>query len=251
MLALKAAPSCVSGQTPVKPGQSDITGMPGGGASTTSNGISSGKSGIVFLDGVVGGASASANSSSRGEAEVDAAAAAAEAAGVGPAIMILDEIDSGIGSRLGAPIGVMLRRMAGLPAPPPSGRDAVGAASTGNGDNNSNNNGSSNGSGMPSSQIICVTHLAQVACHAEQHIRVHKQHNNNSTGAGGGPGRVTTRFQHLESDEDRIQEVAAMMGMGVEVAANVLASARVHGSGSGGASADGDSSSNSSNPYLP
>jgi DNA repair protein RecN (Recombination protein N) len=98
---------------------------------------------------------------------------------------------------------------------------------------------------MPSSQIICVTHLAQVACHAEQHIRVSKANN----GAAG--GRVTTRFQPLESDEDRITEVAAMMGMGKEVATNVLAAARQNGSGSGAAGAGDDVISQDTNPYLP
>lgn len=51
-----------------------------------------------------------------------------------PGIMILDELDSGVGGRLGAPVGRMLRRMV-LP-------QAGGRAAT--------------------SQILCVSHLPQV-----------------------------------------------------------------------------------------
>lgn len=50
----------------------------------------------------------------------------------GASVMILDELDSGVGSRLGGPIGQMLRRM--------SDSSATAAAS----------------------QIICVSHLPQV-----------------------------------------------------------------------------------------
>ena len=52
-----------------------------------------------------------------------------------PGIMILDELDSGVGGRLGAPVGRMLRRMV-LP-------QAGGRAAT--------------------SQILCVSHLPQVS----------------------------------------------------------------------------------------
>lgn len=48
----------------------------------------------------------------------------------GQPIMVLDEIDSGVGSRLGAPIAQMLRRMAGP--------------------------------GGTAEQILCVSHLPQV-----------------------------------------------------------------------------------------
>lgn len=51
-------------------------------------------------------------------------------------VMILDELDSGVGSRLGGPVGQMLRRMS----------DSSGASAA--------------------SQIICVSHLPQVPPHS-------------------------------------------------------------------------------------
>lgn len=194
MLALKAAPSCSKGMGAGAgvEGMVQLAGDPGTGSA---RGLSEGQE--------------AASAASEGQALYsEAEAAAAAAAGMGAAITVLDEIDSGIGSRLGAPIGVMLRRMAGLPAPATSAGTSVnGARGVG-------------GPGAGGGQIICVTHLAQVACHAEQHICVSKR-----TGMSA-DGRVTTRFMALESDEARITEVAAMMGMGPAVAANVLASAR-------------------------
>lgn len=56
-----------------------------------------------------------------------------DGAGVDSQIMILDEIDSGVGSRLGQPIGRILRRMAGA-------------------------------SGEQAGQILCVSHLPQASC---------------------------------------------------------------------------------------
>ena len=64
----------------------------------------------------------------------DAAEAAAEAAGA--PIMVLDELDSGVGGRLGGAVGALLRRMT-LSA------------------------GSGNGKGA-AAQVLCVSHLPQV-----------------------------------------------------------------------------------------
>lgn len=50
----------------------------------------------------------------------------------GASVMVLDELDSGVGSRLGGPVGQMLRRM------------------------------SAAGNTSAASQIICVSHLPQV-----------------------------------------------------------------------------------------
>lgn len=52
----------------------------------------------------------------------------------GASVMILDELDSGVGSRLGGPVGQMLRRM------------------------------SASSSTSAAAQIICVSHLPQVKC---------------------------------------------------------------------------------------
>ena len=54
-------------------------------------------------------------------------------------------------------------------------------------------------------QIICVTHLPQVAAHADQHVRVYKR----SEG-----GRVATRIEHLTDDDGRAEELSKMIGSG-------------------------------------
>jgi DNA repair ATPase RecN len=98
----------------------------------------------------------------------------------GAPILILDEIDSGVGSRLGQPIGRILRRMAGAPA---AANPAAAAAA----------------------QVLCVSHLPQVAAHAEHHLCVRK--------GSDADGRVVTRFDALLTPEERLQEVAAMLGL--------------------------------------
>ncbi|KAF5829677.1 hypothetical protein DUNSADRAFT_15676 [Dunaliella salina] len=114
-------------------------------------------------------------------------------------ILVLDELDSGVGSRLGSSVGAMLRRMAAA-----------------------------------SSQVVCVTHLPQVACFAEHHVKVLKHFqpppggsqqestNSSSSSRRRKRGRVTTRFAVLSTYEQRVQEVAEMMGMNEDVARNLL-----------------------------
>ena len=50
-------------------------------------------------------------------------------------------------------------------------------------------------------QVICVTHLAQVAVFADHHLLIHKQEEN---------GRTFTRIERLEQAE-RTQEIARMI----------------------------------------
>ncbi len=71
-------------------------------------------------------------------------------------------------------------------------------------------------------QALCITHLAQVACHADQQLRVHKQVE---------AGRTVTRVTRLQSGE-RTEEIARLLA-GAEVttqarahAAELLAKAR-------------------------
>lgn len=104
--------------------------------------------------------------------------------GAAPSITIFDEIDSSIGSRLGMPVGRILRRMAGV--------QGTGAA-----------------------QVLCVSHLPQVAAYGQYHICVRKDVER----AG---GRVSTRFDVLSSEEDRVAEVAAMLGLTREAAEELL-----------------------------
>jgi DNA repair protein RecN (Recombination protein N) len=80
--------------------------------------------------------------------------------------LIFDEIDQGIGGRVGAIVG---RKLWGL------GRDH---------------------------QVLCVTHLPQLAAFSDQHYRVEKHVDG---------GRTVTRVRRLEGEE-RIPELAQMLG---------------------------------------
>lgn len=87
------------------------------------------------------------------------------AGAAGTATLIFDEIDSGVGGRMGAVIGEKLRQI---------GSDH---------------------------QVLCVTHLPQVACHGARHHRVIKETE----------GELTrTRLVEI-SGEDRVKELAMML----------------------------------------
>ncbi|NLE97406.1 MAG: DNA repair protein RecN [Propionibacterium sp.] len=79
---------------------------------------------------------------------------------------VFDEVDAGVGGAVGLEIGRRLQRLAG------------------------------------GSQVIVVTHLAQVAAYADQHLVVHKSSD----------GQVTTSGVVEVADEDRVAELARMMG---------------------------------------
>ncbi len=80
-------------------------------------------------------------------------------------LLILDEIESGIGGRLGMALGRRLRRIAAC------------------------------------HQVLCITHLPQIACFADRHVKVVK------TVQG---GRTVTRFRDLRGKE-RLGEIAEML----------------------------------------
>ncbi|MDD5227913.1 MAG: DNA repair protein RecN [Methylococcales bacterium] len=93
--------------------------------------------------------------------------------------MIFDEVDSGIGGGIAEIVGQKLRQLSG------------------------------------NRQVLCVTHLPQVAAQAHQHLYVEKQHH----------ADMTASQVRLLTDEDRVIETARMLG-GVELTANTLAHAR-------------------------
>ncbi len=93
--------------------------------------------------------------------------------------MIFDEVDSGIGGGIAEIVGQKLRQLSG------------------------------------NRQVLCVTHLPQVAAQAHQHLFVEKQHH----------ADMTASQVRLLTDEERIIETARMLG-GVELTANTLAHAR-------------------------
>ncbi|MEZ5504093.1 MAG: DNA repair protein RecN [Halioglobus sp.] len=93
--------------------------------------------------------------------------------------MVFDEVDVGIGGAVAEVVGRLLRRLA------------------------------------ERTQVLCVTHLPQVAAQGNHHLQVAK-----STGAGS----VETSLRRLE-DEEKVQEIARMLG-GVKITPQTLAHAR-------------------------
>ncbi len=113
------------------------------------------------------------------------------AAGAGINTNVFDEVDAGIGGRTATVVGGKLQCLA---------RHA---------------------------QIICITHLPQIACFAQTHFRVEKKVVD---------GRTVTVVQKLNESE-RLQELARMLG-GAHISPTTLAHAQemlaaAHGGGSG------------------
>jgi DNA repair protein RecN (Recombination protein N) len=79
--------------------------------------------------------------------------------------LIFDEVDAGIGGRVADSVGARLRALSGR------------------------------------AQVLCVTHLAQVAAHADAHIHIAKRVSG---------GRTQTSASHLDGDA-RVEEIARMM----------------------------------------
>jgi DNA repair protein RecN (Recombination protein N) len=93
--------------------------------------------------------------------------------------LIFDEVDVGIGGGTASIVGQLLKKLANH------------------------------------AQIICVTHLPQVAAHGQQHLHVHKSISKNQT---------STTINYLTADE-KIQEIARMLG-GLKITTQTLAHAR-------------------------
>lgn len=94
-------------------------------------------------------------------------------------VLVFDEVDSGVGGGVAEIVGRRLREIAG------------------------------------DRQVLCVTHLPQVASQAHQHVRVSKL---------SGDGHTRTQIAALD-DEARVQELGRMLG-GVELTEQTLAHAR-------------------------
>jgi DNA repair protein RecN (Recombination protein N) len=93
--------------------------------------------------------------------------------------MVFDEVDVGIGGAVAEVVGKLLRTLA------------------------------------EQAQVLCVTHLPQVAAQGHQHLRVSKLIEGKS---------VQTSMNRLQ-DEEKIEEIARMLG-GVKITAQTLAHAR-------------------------
>jgi len=88
------------------------------------------------------------------------------AAGDRVSVLVFDEIDSNVGGRLGAVIGQKLRDLA------------------------------------RHHQVLCITHLPQIACYADRHLTVRKT----------SKGKVTETSVRVMSGAERIEELAEMIG---------------------------------------
>ena len=93
--------------------------------------------------------------------------------------LIFDEVDAGIGARVADLVGSMLRSLASR------------------------------------RQVLCVTHLPQIAARADHHVIVEKHTGVNST---------STRVRHVR-EEARVDETARMLG-GVDITEQTIAHAR-------------------------
>jgi len=94
---------------------------------------------------------------------------------------VFDEVDAGIGGRVAESVGRRLKRLA---------RDA---------------------------QVLCVTHLPQIACFADHHFYVEKLER---------AGRTVTTITYLETQNDRADELARMLS-GSQITEAVLKHAMV------------------------
>ena len=93
--------------------------------------------------------------------------------------MVFDEVDVGIGGAVAEVVGKLLRALAAQ------------------------------------AQVLCVTHLPQVAAQGHEHLRVTKSSTDKN---------VETRLSRLR-EEERIQEIARMLG-GLKITEQTLAHAR-------------------------
>jgi DNA repair protein RecN (Recombination protein N) len=93
--------------------------------------------------------------------------------------LVFDEVDAGIGGRTAELVGLQLQKLA------------------------------------RTHQIICITHLPQIACRAEHHFQVTKETDGQET---------VTRIRRLLSEE-RVEELARMLG-GIAISEKTLAHAR-------------------------
>ncbi|HEV8660966.1 MAG TPA: DNA repair protein RecN [Thermoanaerobaculia bacterium] len=96
------------------------------------------------------------------------------------ATLVFDEIDAGIGGRVAEVVGRKLRELSAA------------------------------------NQVICVTHLPQIASFGSTHFYVWKEEVK---------GQTRARVRRLDTDEERVTEIARMLG-GEKVAASAIAHAR-------------------------
>lgn len=88
-------------------------------------------------------------------------------------VLVLDELDTGVGGRLGRTVGRLLRNIS-------TNHETI------------------------RNQVICVSHLPQVAVFASNHIKAFKTMDKND--------KMEISFHSLIADRERAEELNAMMG---------------------------------------
>ena len=88
-------------------------------------------------------------------------------------VLVLDELDTGVGVRLGKTVGKLLRNI------------CTNAKEVKN-------------------QVICISHLPQVAAYASTHIKATKSADDD--------GKMEIQFRSLKTETERSEEINAMMG---------------------------------------
>ena len=99
-------------------------------------------------------------------------------------VLVFDEIDANIGGRLGTVIGNKLKQLA---------KPLVVSRST------------TSGSASGNQQVLCITHLPQIAAFADNHLRITK------SVTGKGKQRQTHTTVHPVAGKTRVEELAEMM----------------------------------------
>lgn len=114
-------------------------------------------------------------------------------------VLVFDEIDANIGGRLGSVIGQKLRELA----------NGATAAPSGNGRKRKGGRAKPDAAGAGAShQVLCITHLPQIAAFANRHLRIEKS-------VAAAPGKTKQRETRTTvvtlGDKARIEELAEMM----------------------------------------
>ena len=124
-------------------------------------------------------------------ARVMLALKAVAAASAGPAVSLFDEVDAGVGGSAGGAVGAALRRL------------ALGGSPE------------ANPGGALQRQVLCVTHLPQVAAHAHVHLAVSK--------VPAADGRAVSVTAELHSRKERAAELGTLLGLTPDAGEQLLA----------------------------
>ena len=109
-------------------------------------------------------------------------------------VLVFDEIDANIGGRLGSVIGEKLRALAHAPTATPTPTKSSRAKAK-----------AADHTSAPRHQVLCITHLPQIAAYADRHFRIHK-----SVVGKGKHKETVTSVTPIQGDA-RIDELAEMM----------------------------------------